>query len=76
MLFRGVDGSVDGGENHLKHLTYEVDCVVKKKKKQHVYDPNATENCCVKVVKEDGVDGAESHLSHFKHEVDCVIKQN
>eukprot|EP00957_Ditylum_brightwellii_P101251 7715492-Ditylum_brightwellii.AAC.1 len=30
MLFHGVDGSVDGGESHITHLTHEVDCCVKQ----------------------------------------------
>eukprot|EP00957_Ditylum_brightwellii_P118956 9073089-Ditylum_brightwellii.AAC.1 len=33
MLFYGVDGSVTGGESHLIHLTQEVDCYVKERKK-------------------------------------------
>eukprot|EP00957_Ditylum_brightwellii_P100895 7689910-Ditylum_brightwellii.AAC.1 len=38
MFFHGVDGSVDGGESHLTHLTHEVDCGVK----QNACGPNET----------------------------------
>eukprot|EP00957_Ditylum_brightwellii_P085530 6505629-Ditylum_brightwellii.AAC.2 len=38
----GVDGCVDGGESHLIHLTKEVDCCVKERKKQNVCGRNAT----------------------------------
>eukprot|EP00957_Ditylum_brightwellii_P202038 15328314-Ditylum_brightwellii.AAC.1 len=47
MLFYGVNGSVNGGESHITHLTQEVDCGVK----QNVCGTNATkaEVCCMTV---------------------------
>eukprot|EP00957_Ditylum_brightwellii_P147658 11244496-Ditylum_brightwellii.AAC.1 len=35
MLFHGINGGVDGGKNHLTHLTQEVDCCLMEKKKQN-----------------------------------------
>eukprot|EP00957_Ditylum_brightwellii_P121360 9255110-Ditylum_brightwellii.AAC.1 len=43
MLFHGVDGSVDGCEGHLTHLTHEVDCGVK----QNTRGPNTTKSSSV-----------------------------
>eukprot|EP00957_Ditylum_brightwellii_P004759 362402-Ditylum_brightwellii.AAC.1 len=44
MLFHGVNGSVDGGESHLTHLTQEVDCGVTERKKQNRSSPNSTKS--------------------------------
>eukprot|EP00957_Ditylum_brightwellii_P063431 4814791-Ditylum_brightwellii.AAC.1 len=32
ILFHGIDGSVDGGDNNLSYLTHEVDCCLKARK--------------------------------------------
>eukprot|EP00957_Ditylum_brightwellii_P193225 14712826-Ditylum_brightwellii.AAC.1 len=48
MLFYGlddsVDDSVDGGDNHLTHLTQGVDCHLKSRKEQNTCSPNATKS--------------------------------
>eukprot|EP00957_Ditylum_brightwellii_P085012 6463827-Ditylum_brightwellii.AAC.1 len=38
------EDGVDGGNNHLTHLTQEVDCHLKARKKQNTRGPNATKN--------------------------------
>eukprot|EP00957_Ditylum_brightwellii_P127531 9725417-Ditylum_brightwellii.AAC.1 len=44
MLFHGVDGSVNGDESHLTHLTQEVDFRVKERKKQNACGLNVTKS--------------------------------
>eukprot|EP00957_Ditylum_brightwellii_P112123 8549190-Ditylum_brightwellii.AAC.1 len=66
MLCYGVEDSVDGGDNHLTHLTQVVGCCLKPIKEQNACSPNITKNRSVLYdsmkstdaeEEDDGVDG-------------------
>eukprot|EP00957_Ditylum_brightwellii_P109835 8377588-Ditylum_brightwellii.AAC.1 len=84
MLFHGVDSSVDGGERHLTHLTQEVDCCVKERKKQNVHGRKSTKSrnvLCDSAISSKGkefdnhVDGCVDNCFDgcFDSHVDCCV---
>eukprot|EP00957_Ditylum_brightwellii_P042879 3246045-Ditylum_brightwellii.AAC.1 len=86
MLFHGVDGSVDGGDKHLTHLTQAVHCCLKARMEEKACSLNAMISRSVSFGSanstedgvddsvDDSVDGGHKHLTHLTQAVHCCLK--